>query len=245
MAISIKLEVFEGPLDLLFHLIEKAKIDIYDIPIAEITEQYINYLNMMKSLDIDLASDFLVMAATLLVIKSKMLLPKASVDEEDSEDPRDELVIKLIEYKKFKEVSNILREKYSINEKSIFKSSELADALIDSFELPDKISIELLVEKFQSILLKKDENKEIEYKKVYRDNFTIDEKIDEILNCLSYNKWTRFDELMTYYDNKLEIIISFLALLELIKSKEVYAKQTNNFDRILLKKMHLLKHFNK
>lgn len=245
MAISIKLEVFEGPLDLLFHLIEKAKIDIYDIPIAEITEQYINYLNMMKSLDIDLASDFLVMAATLLVIKSKMLLPKASVDEEDSEDPRDELVIKLIEYKKFKEVSNILREKYSINEKSIFKSSELADALIDSFELPDKISIELLVEKFQSILLKKEKNKEIEYKKVYRDNFTIDEKIDEILNCLSYNKWTRFDELMTYYDNKLEIIISFLALLELIKSKEVYAKQTNNFDRILLKKMHLLKHFNK
>jgi segregation and condensation protein A len=174
-----------------------------------------------------------------------MLLPKASVDEEDSEDPRDELVIKLIEYKKFKEVSNILREKYSINEKSIFKSSELADALIDSFELPDKISIELLVEKFQSILLKKEKNKEIEYKKVYRDNFTIDEKIDEILNCLSYNKWTRFDELMTYYDNKLEIIISFLALLELIKSKEVYAKQTNNFDRILLKKMHLLKHFNK
>lgn len=240
MPISIKLEVFEGPLDLLFHLIEKAKIDIYDIPIAEVTEQYIEYLNLMKSLDIDLASEFLVMAATLLVIKSKMLLPKRPDEEESEEDPREELVIKLLEYKRFKELSDILGNKYSNNLKSLFKSTELADALIDSYELPNEIPIGLLVEKFQNILNKSEIHKKIEYKKVYRDNFTIDEKIAEIFEIISSKRWTSFEGIINTYDNKLEIIISFLALLELIKNKKIRVKQTNNFGEILLKKNHVL-----
>ncbi len=236
MSISIKLEVFEGPFDLLFHLIEKAKIDIYDIPIASITEQYIDYLNMMKSMDIDLASEFLVMAATLLVIKSKMLLPKAPVEEDDDSDPRDELVIKLLEYKRFKEAANILKEKYNINEKSMFKGTEIADALIDSYELPDEIPIHILVEKFRNIVLIKEKKNIREFNKVYRDSFTIDDKIEEIINLLSHKKWMPFEKLINLYEDKLEMIIAFLALLELVKNKAVYAKQTKAFDKILLRK---------
>ena len=237
MPISIKLEVFEGPLDLLFHLIEKAKIDIYDIPIAEITEQYIEYLNMMKSLDIDLASEFLVMAATLLVIKSKMLLPKTQNEDENIEDPRDELVVKLLEYKRFKELSDVLRDKYSDNIKAMFKDTELADALIDSYELPDILPIGLLVEKFQDILLKNSDRKEVIYERVYRDNLTIDKKIIEILSILPHKRWISFDKIIALYNNKLEIIISFLALLELIKNKKIRIKQSGNFDEIFLKKV--------
>ncbi len=238
MAISVKLEVFEGPLDLLFHLIEKAKIDIYDIPIAEITEQYIDYLRMMKSLDIDLASEFLVMAATLLIIKSKMLLPKAPAEDGNTEDPREELVVKLLEYKKIKEVSELLKDRYSLNEMSVFKDSNLADALIDSFELPDELSVDLLVEKFSILLLKKEREKEEKgYKKLYKDSVTIEEKIAELLGFLSHKKWTSFDNLLESCDNRLEIIVSFLALLELIKSKVIRAKQSNSFDCILLKKI--------
>ncbi len=236
MEVSIKLEVFEGPFELLYHLIEKAKIDIYDIPIAEVTEQYIDYLNMMKNLDIDLASEFLVMAATLLVIKSKMLLPKPKTFEDDVEDPRDELIIKLLEYKKFKELSNMLKEKYFINIKSVYKGTDLADEIIDSFDLPDKISVELLAKKLQNILLSKKDDRNIEIKKVYRDNITIEDKIRELLKQLSSKRWTNFDDLIVFYDNKLEIILSFLAVLELLKNRRISAKQDDNFDRILLKK---------
>ncbi len=236
MSINIKLEVFEGPFELLFHLIEKAKVDIYDIPIADITEQYINYLYMMKSLDIDLASEFLVMAATLLEIKSKMLLPKTSKAEEKIEDPRDELVLKLLEYKEFKEASNLLRERYIINVKSLYKNTESADALIDSFKLPDELPIELLVEKFQNVLLKKKEQTKSEFKKVFRDNITIDEKMNEILDYLSSKSRVYFDDLLIYCEDKLEVIVTFLALLELIKHKNIYAEQVGSFNRIIIKK---------
>lgn len=240
MSINIKLEVFEGPFELLFHLIEKAKLDIYDIPIAEITDQYIDYLNMMKNLDIDLASEFLVMAATLLEIKSKMLLPKISKNEEENiEDPRDELVIKLLDYKRFKEVTNLLRERYFIHEKYLYKNTDFADAIIDSFKLPDELPIELLVEKFQSILLRKKETIKHEHRKVFRDNVTVDEKMDEIIDYLSSKEWIYFDDLLICYEDKLEIIVTFLALLELIKQKDVSAVQIGSFNRILISKVSI------
>lgn len=237
MSINIKLEIFEGPFELLFHLIEKAKIDIYDIPISEITDQYIDYLNVMKSLDIDLASEFLVMAATLLEIKSKMLLPKTpKKEEEGEEDPRDELVLKLLDYKKFKEVTSILKERYSIYEKSLCKNTDLADAIIDSFKLPDELPIELLVEKFQSILLKKKDITKNEYRRVFRDNVTVDEKMGEILDYLSSKERIYFDDLLECYEDKLNVIVTFLALLELIKQKDVIAVQPDSFNKILIKK---------
>lgn len=237
MSINIKLEVFEGPFELLYHLIEKAKIDIYDIPIAEITEQYIDYLNAMKYMDIDLASEFLVMAATLLEIKSKMLLPKTLKSEDDDiEDPRDELVLKLLEYKKFKNISNLLKERYFLNEKSLYKDTDLADAIVDSFELPDQLPIDLLVEKFKDVLLNKREYEKSEYKRVFRDNITIEGKINEILGVFSSANSAYFDDLLIYCEDKLEIIVTFLALLELIKRKDIYAEQVSNFNKILIKK---------
>ena len=237
MSINIKLEIFEGPFELLFHLIEKAKIDIYDIPISEITDQYIDYLNVMKSLDIDLASEFLVMAATLLEIKSKMLLPKPTKkEEEDGEDPRDELVLKLLDYKRFKEITNLLKERYSIYEKSLYKNTDFADAIIDSFKLPDELPIELLVEKFQNILIKKKDITKPEYRRVFRDNVTVNEKMGEILDYLSSKERIYFDDLLACYEDKLNVIVTFLALLELIKQKDVIAVQTGSFNEILIKK---------
>lgn len=237
MSINIKLEVFEGPFELLFHLIEKAKVDIYDIPIAEITDQYIDYLNMMKSLDIDLASEFLVMAATLLEIKSKMLLPKAPKnDEVEDEDPREELVKKLLEYKAFKELSLVLREKLYINEKALCKDSTLADEIIDSFALPDKLSIEILFEKFQTLMKKRESYYNRSFGKIYRDNVTVEDKISEILKILTSSKILYFDDLLLNCISKLEAIMTFLAILELIKRRKIHVEQYSNFDKIVVRR---------
>lgn len=237
MSINIKLEIFEGPFELLFHLIEKAKVDIYDIPIAEITDQYIDYLNMMKSLDIDLASEFLIMAATLLEIKSKMLLPKAPKnDEVEDEDPREELVKKLLEYKAFKELSLVLREKLYINEKALCKDSTLADEIIDSFALPDKLSIEILFEKFQTLMKKRESYYNRSFGKIYRDNVTVEDKISEILKILTSSKILYFDDLLLNCISKLEAIMTFLAILELIKRRKIHVEQYSNFDKIVVRR---------
>lgn len=237
MAVTIKLEVFEGPFDLLFHLIEKAKVDIYAIPIADITEQYINYLNMMQSMDMDLASEFLVMAATLLEIKSKMLLPAPpKIDEEDGADPREELVKKLLEYKTFKELSSVFKEKLLLNEKSFYKDSFLADEIIDSFALSDRLSVEVLFNKFQQLAFKKVETTNLTYNKIFRDNVTVEEKISHILNFLSAKRLLYFDDLIMDCMSKLEAIVTFLAILELIKCRNIHVEQSDNFDKIIIKR---------
>ncbi|HHY78617.1 MAG TPA: segregation/condensation protein A [Clostridiales bacterium] len=236
MSINIKLEVFEGPFELLFHLIEKNKIDIYDIPIAEITEQYINYIKMMQSLDIDLASEFLVMAATLLEIKSKMLLPKIPKEAEKEEDPREELVKKLLEYKAYKDVTEILKQKLIENERSLCKDSSLADEIIDSFALPDRLSIEILVDKFKELMIRKQSQKDIEHSKIYKDEITVKDKIVEVLKILSIEKMVYFDNLIMNCINKLEAILTFLAILELIKQRKIYVEQASNFDKIIIRR---------
>jgi segregation and condensation protein A len=136
MSINIKLDVFEGPLDLLLHLIKKAEVDIYNIPIAEITEQYLEYLKAMEELDLEIASEFIVMAATLLEIKSKMLLPKPKINEEEAadQDPRIELVEKLVEYKKFKEFANFLRE-ITQDYELYFKEPEVIDDIKENKDI--------------------------------------------------------------------------------------------------------------
>jgi len=237
MSINIKLEVFEGPFELLFHLIEKAKVDIYDIPIAEITDQYISYLKLMQSLDIDLASEFLVMAATLLEIKSKMLLPKAPKNDDIEEsDPREELVKKLVEYKTFKELSLVLKEKLNIYEKALCKDSNLADEIIDSFALPDKLSVEILLEKFQMLMKKRELFDNRGSEKIYRDSVTVEDKITQILKILSSAKILYFDDLIMDCINKIEAIFAFLAVLELIKRRKIFVEQSSNFDKIIIRR---------
>ncbi|WP_141266242.1 ScpA family protein [Thermodesulfovibrio sp. Kuro-1] len=224
MIIQVALPVFEGPLDLLLHLIKQNKIDIYDIPIALITKQYLEYLELMKELDLEIASEFLVMAATLIYIKSKMLLPKQEQPEEE-EDPRKELVEQLIEYEKIKEASQLLKERYKIWSKAFSRNTSKEQELF-----LEELSIFDLFQALRKILDKPQP-------KIYipKETIKIEEKIEQILNILKFKKSITFQELFSPDCSKLEIIVTFLALLELLRLKFVKAFQKNPFGEILIK----------
>jgi len=238
MAIKVKLQAFEGPLDLLLHLIDKAEVDIYDIPIAEITDQYLDYINLMESQDLEVASEFLVMAATLLEIKSKMLLPKPKKEDtgEDGADPREELVQKLIEYKKYKEISLELKDKLSVYEKVFYKPPEPIEYYIPDAASISNVSLDLLLISFKNILLKHESRKRGNIREIYREVVTIDDKIRLIGKLLTIKPSFYFDDLFMNTCNKYEIIVTFLALLELIKRKSIMIEQERNFARILIKR---------
>lgn len=196
MAINIKIEVFEGPLDLLLHLIKKAEVDIYDIPIAEITEQYINYLKTMEELNLEIASEFLVMAATLLEIKSKMLLPRKKVNEdsEQEDDPRREIVQKLIEYKKYKEFAEKLK---MIEEQNtiFFKEPEVIDDIESKEVFFKNITIENLMFAFKRVMEayeKRLNQKPLIDKNIDYDEFKIEDKMEYILGLIEVYKRIRF-----------------------------------------------------
>jgi len=232
MSYKIKLEIFEGPLDLLLYLVKKDHLNIYDIPIAKITEQYLEYLNLMQLLDLNIAGEFLVVAATLMQIKSKMLLPaEESVGaEEEQEDPRQELVKRLLEYEKFKEIAETLRQRET-NQREVFKRPKTG---IDKEALSEKevyfeASIFDLINAFSQAL--KDVPKEVFYE-VIKDEFTIDEKIHEILHLLLVSASVRLSALFNKAKNKMEIIVIFLAILELIRMKEVICRQRELFREI-------------
>jgi len=232
MTYKVKLEVFEGPLDLLLYLITKEEIDIYDIPIAKITDQYLEYLELMKLLDLNIAGEFIVMAATLIHIKSKMLLPPDQTEAEGQaeEDPRAELVKRLLEYKKFKEAAAELSQMES-HHKHFFArvgtgvKPEEIPSNDDFFEA----SLFDLITAFTKVL--KDIPKDTFYK-VVRDEFTVSEKIHDILHMLVEKKKMLFTELFKKAKNKSEIVTMFLALLELIKIKEVVVGQAAPFGEI-------------
>jgi len=231
MSYKIKLEIFEGPLDLLLYLVKKDHLNIYDIPIAKVTEQYLQYINLMQLLDLNIAGEFLVMAATLMQIKSKMLLPaEESQTEEEQEDPREELVKRLLEYEKFKEIAESLRKKET-DQKEIFKRPkvEIEKEITDNKEVYFEASIFDLINAFSAAL--KDGPKEVFYE-VIKDEFTIGEKTHEILHLLLVTDSMRISELFNKAKNKLEIIVTFLAILELVRMKEIVARQTELFQEI-------------
>ena len=233
MSYKLKLEVFEGPLDLLLYLIKKCEVNIYDIPISEVTEQYMKYLEMMQLLDLNIVGDFLVMAATLMQIKSRMLLPPDPTAEEDQEeDPRDELVRRLLEYKKFKEVAENLREK-EITRQDFFtrvidkeRQKEIKD---DAKEVYFEASLFDLITAFTKVL--KNVSKETFYE-VIKDEHTVDQKIHEILHLLLEQPSVMLAELFSRARSKMEIIVTFMAILELIRLREVMALQRRMFDEI-------------
>jgi len=234
MTYKVKLEVFEGPLDLLLYLIKKEEIDIYDIPIARITEQYLEYLELMQLLDLAIAGEFLVMAATLIHIKSKMLLPPDQTEaEQEEEDPRAELVKRLLEYKKFKEAASELAQKES-HQKHFF--SRVGPGF-DMAELPAsreefiEASLFDLITAFTKVL--KDIPKDV-FHQIVKDEFTVSEKIHDILHMLCDRKTVRFTELFKAAKNKFEIITIFLAMLELIKIREIGVRQVAPFGDIEL-----------
>lgn len=238
MAINIKLQAFEGPLDLLLHLIDKAEVDIYDIPIAEITDQYLQYISMMKIHDLEISSEFLVMAATLLEIKSKMLLPKPKKDEdaEESVDPREELIQKLVEYRKYKEVSLELKDKLSIYEKVFYKPPEPIEDYIPDVSSISNVSLDLLVVSFKNIILRNSMKKSSNFREIYREVVTIDDKIKLIGKLLTNKPSFYFDDLFLNNFNKYEMVVTFIAVLELMKRKSITVEQEHNFARILIKR---------
>lgn len=231
MAYKVKLEIFEGPLDLLFYLIKKEEINIHDIPIAKITEQYLQYLDLMKMLDLNIAGEFLVMAATLMHIKSRMLLPQEELQQmEEEEDPRQELVKKLLEYKRFKEAASNLQNMEK-TQKEIFTRplSENFEEGIDTGEKYFEASIFDLISAFTKVL--KDVPKRTFYE-VIKDEVTVSEKMHDIFHLLVKNPIISFLNLFKKAKSKIEIITTFLALLELIRMKEIIARQDKPFGDI-------------
>ncbi|WP_302487069.1 ScpA family protein [uncultured Megamonas sp.] len=237
---KVHLESFEGPLDLLLHLIEKNRIDIYDIPIALLTEQYMEYLAKFKEFNIEIASEFLVMAATLLQIKSKILLPdtkteEVTEDDTDDIDPRKELVERLLEYRRYKEVSSILGEMADEAGKRFFRD---ATNLPTKHIPPKGLDISLLYQAFQNVLESQIEHEPI-IANVSREQYTIEDKIIELLALLKQHGGNIcFNTIFQYSEHKIsksELITTFLAMLELIKIKRINVYQTSIFSPIYLK----------
>jgi segregation and condensation protein A len=233
MAYKIKLDFFQGPLDLLLFLIKRDKIDIYDIPISDITRQYIEYLELMKLLDLEVAGEFLVMAATLMHIKSKMLLPEdpETENEEEEADPREELVRKLLEYKKFKDAAEKLHHLQEKHREMFLREGDGGKALVMSNDFGDCFEASLfdLINAFRKVL--KGVPKE-SFHKVIRNQFTVSDKIHEIYHMLTCNERVLFSDLFKNAGNKDEVIATFLAVLELMKIREILAVQRDFFSEI-------------
>lgn len=243
MDIEFKLQVFEGPLDLLLHLIEKNKVDIYDIPIVEITEQYLEYVNQMPKDDLDLASEFLVMAATLIDIKSRMLLPK-EIDENGEEiDPRAELVEKLIEYKMYKYAAGELRDMQVYAGKSMYRNATIPEEVskyqppVDLDKLLSDVDLSKLNEIFQMVLkrqMDKIDPVRSKFGKIEMEEVSLPEKIDYVKETLKVKKRCSFRQLLEKQSSKMEVIVSFLAVLELIKIGQIEVHQDKTFDDIYI-----------
>jgi len=228
--LHFKLPAFEGPLDLLLHLIKENKIDIYDIPIVEITKQYLDYLELMKELNLEIAGEFLVMAATLIYIKSKMLLPPDEEQiEQPVEDPRTELVQRLLEYEKFKDASSSLREREDIW-KNIFRRPSLqAEDYDNEPELfLSEVSLFDLISAFKKFLIKAPE----QVIEITRETLTVADKINFIMEKLDRDDGIRFEDLFKENSTKIVLIVTFLALLELIRLGLVKAYQEKTFGSI-------------
>ncbi|OGS36606.1 MAG: hypothetical protein A2293_12415 [Elusimicrobia bacterium RIFOXYB2_FULL_49_7] len=231
MAYDVKLEIFEGPLDLLLYLIKKNDMDIYDIPIAQITAGYLAYLEIMKELNLDLASEFLVMAATLMQIKAKTLLPSDAAEEDEGPDPRKELTAKLLEYQKFKRVAQFLEVK-EFSEKGVYYRNA---PIFSEEDYVMEATLFDLLDTFKDVLEELPDNvKEIIYEEI-----PIESKIREIMASFENapadhhgRKFLVFKELLKRETKRIGVIVLFLAILELIRLKQIVARQTQIFGEI-------------
>ena len=231
MGIDIKVNAFEGPLDLLLHLIEKNKVDIYDIPISEITSQYLDYIRSMEEEDLDVMSDFLVMAATLLKIKAKMLLPVKEEEEEEG-DPREELVRRLIEYKIYKYASLQLKEREMTAEKSFFRSPDIPVQMLS------EVTLQRISEVFQFVMRKRQDKLDpirSEFGEIKQEEIKLEDKITEVYNYIIQYKEVNFYDLLNEQETKEAVIVTFLAVLELMKTGKIYVQQENIEDDIFIR----------
>lgn len=241
MGIPVKLEVFEGPLDLLLHLIDINKVNIYDIPIVEITDQYLDYVNSMDKQDLNIVSEFLVMAATLLDIKSRMLLPKQINEEGIEEDPRQELVEKLLEYKMYKFIAVELKDKQIDAEKALYKPSTLPDEVVH-FERPvdlDQLLQDVTLAKLHQIfqlVIKRQVDKidpvRSKFGRIEKEEVRLSDKLEFVTSYAIQHKQFSFRKLLEKQTSKMEIIVTFLAILELMKMGKISIKQDEIFEDI-------------
>lgn len=224
MTYQVKINIFEGPLDLLLHLIQKDDLDIYDIPISDITAEYLKYIDLLQELNLQVAGEFLVMAATLMQIKAKMLLPSENVDGQEGPDPRAELVQKLLEYQKFKEASKILSAGFETQRDVYFRGAPLfgKDEQVLDLELTG------LLEAFQGVLSSAEES----VRDILVEEMPVEVRIREILDFLEGKPSAAFSELFPAGSSRKTLVVSFLALLELIRLKQVRVLQGDNFGEI-------------
>lgn len=243
MAIPVKLQAFEGPLDLLLHLIDKNKIDIYDIPIVEITEQYLVYIKQMNTDDMNVMSEFLVMAATLIDIKCKMLLPKKVNEDGEEEDPRAELVQKLLEYKLYQFMSYELKDRQIDAVKTMFKQPTIPEEIakyrrpVDYDDLIGDVTLQKLHVIFKTIIKKQEDRIDpirSQYGKIEKDEVNFDEKQGYIETFLQNNKRFSFRSLLNAQGSKMETIVTFLIILEMMKIGKINIVQDEIFDDIMI-----------
>ena len=243
MPIPLKLQVFEGPMDLLMHLIEKNKIDIYDIPIVTITDQYLEYVRQMEHSDMNVTSEFLVMAATLLDIKSRMLLPREEDEEGEEEDPRDELVRRLLEYKMYKYMSEELREKSRHAGYSYFRPQDLPEEVrsyvppLNYEELIGDRTAQSLRSVFTEVLKRKKSRVDpirSGFGKIQKEEISVADKTLFIRAYLASHPHADFREMLEREDSKEEIIVTFLVILELMKNQMIRITQEETFGKIAI-----------
>lgn len=241
MELTVKLQVFEGPLDLLLHLLDKNKVNIYDIPIVEITNQYMEYIREMKRQDLNVMSEFLVMAATLIDIKSKMLLPAKETEEEEAEDPRAELVEQLLEYKMYKCISYELKDRQMDAEKVMFKEPTIPDEVaayeepVDLEELMADVTLKKLNDIFKSIMRKQEDKIDpvrSKFGKIEKEEVSLSDKMVYLEQYAMTHPHFGFRSLLEAQCGKMEIIVTFLAVLELMKMGKITIYQDKIFDDI-------------
>lgn len=243
MGIPVKLQVFEGPLDLLLHLIDKDKIDIYDIPIVEITNQYMEYIKAMDKEDLNVMSEFLLMAATLLDIKCRMLLPKEVNEEGEEEDPRQELVAQLLEYKMYKYMSYELKDRQVDGDMVLYKEATLPEevkAYVEPVDM-DALLSDLTLAKLNSIfkdVMKKQVDKidpvRSTFGKIEKEEVTLPEKLDYVTAYAREHAKFSFRQLLAEQCSKVQLVVTFLAILELMKIGAIHIEQEEHFDDIMI-----------
>ncbi len=243
MGIPVKLQVFEGPLDLLLHLIDKNKIDIYDIPIVEITNQYMEYIKAMEKEDLNIMSEFLVMAATLLDIKCRMLLPKEVNEEGEEEDPRKELIEQLLEYKMYKYMSYELKDREIDTEKVMYRQPAVPAEVLEYVEPVDldKLLGDLTLQKLNGIfkdVMRRQVDKidpvRSKFGKIEKEEVTVGEKLSSVTEYARAHKTFSFRSLLTRQSSRTQVVVTFLAILQLMKDGTLQIEQEQPFDDIVI-----------
>lgn len=246
MGIPVKLQVFEGPLDLLLHLIDKNKIDIYDIPIVEITNQYMEYIQAMEKSDLNVMSEFLLMAATLLDIKCRMLLPKEVNEEGEEEDPRQELVEQLLQYKMYKYMSYELKDRQIEGDMVLYKEPTIPEEVknyeepVDLDALLDGLTLAKLNQIFQDVMKKQGDKIDplrSKFGKIEKEEVTLPKKLDFVEGYARQHKKFSFRSLLKTQSSKTQIVVTFLAILEMMKTGKIRIEQEQPFEDIMITSM--------